>query len=77
MVRCIGAVTVTVLYLKFFYFLRIFDNTAPLIRMIIEIVLSIRYFLLVYVIAVVGFGNGIYILSQNNTSENRFSGNFV
>jgi len=76
-VRSIGALTVIVLYLKFFYFLRVFDNTAPLIRMIIQISFDIRYFIMVFFIAVIGFGNGLYILSENNPPDTEFTKGFV
>ena len=35
MVNIIGSVTVILIYLKFFYFLRIFEASAPYIRMIV------------------------------------------
>jgi hypothetical protein len=34
-VRIIAACTIIILYMKFFYFLRIFENTSTLIRMIV------------------------------------------
>ena len=62
-ISVVGAFTVTALYLKFFYFLRIFDRTAPYIRMIIQISSDIKYFIFILLIAIIGFGNGFYILS--------------
>jgi len=44
-------------YLRFFYFLRIFDSSAPLVRTIIEITADIKYFIFVFFLAIVGFGS--------------------
>lgn len=59
-----GAFTVITLYLKLFYFLRIFDATNSFIRMIVQMTFDIRFFIFILVIAIVGFGNGFFILSQ-------------
>ena len=55
-------------YLKWFgllYYLRGFKNTGPLIRMIIEIVKNIKYFLLVLSIAVCAGANLFFVLLNN------------
>lgn len=53
-------------YLRFFYFLRIFDSSAHLVRTIIEITYDIRNFLFVFMVGVIGFGASFFILSNNN-----------
>lgn len=58
----VGAVAVLLMWMKLFYFLRIFSSTAHLIRMIIEIISDMRYFVLVLMLAVLAFGNSFYIL---------------
>lgn len=63
----IGAFLVIALYLKFFYFLRIFDRTAYLIRIITKITDDIKYFLFIFLIALFGFGNGFLILARSNS----------
>ena len=55
-----------IFYLRFFYFLRIFDSSAPLIRTIIEITTDIRHFLLVFLIGVLGVGASFQIIVNNN-----------
>jgi hypothetical protein len=55
-VRPIMAFCNLIFYLRFFYFLRIFDSSAHLIRTIIEITSDIRYFLFVFLLGITGFG---------------------
>ena len=71
-------------YLRFFYFLRIFDSSAHLVRTIIEITFDIRNFLFVFMVGVVGFGASFFILSNNNQANaepntfiNSFSMSFI
>lgn len=66
-------VAVLIMYLKTFYFLRIFTSTASLIRMISEITYNMKYFAMVLVLACVGFGNCFLILARNATDFD-FSG---
>lgn len=49
-----------------FYFLRVFETTSRLIRMIIEIVNDMQNFLIVLVIGIIGFSGGFYILQQGS-----------
>jgi len=51
------ACAVLLMWLKLFYFGRIFVTTASMIRMIIEISLDMRYFLLILILTIAGFGN--------------------
>lgn len=53
-------------FMRFFYFLRIFDKTAHLIRTIVEITVDIFDFLLVFYLGIIGFGLSFFILSNNN-----------
>lgn len=60
--RPVAAMCLIVLWVKMFYFLRVFDSTSKLIRMIIEIVNDMKTFLIVLMIGVLGFTGGLYIL---------------
>ena len=69
-------------WVKLFYYLRAYKSTSQLIRMIIEIVKDIRYFLLVLLIGIFGFAGGFYILQfglsklekDNDSSDHLFVG---
>lgn len=50
------------MWVKLFYYMRAYDSTSQLIRMIIETVKDIRYFLFVLLIGIFGFAGGFYIL---------------
>jgi hypothetical protein len=62
--RFFAALSSLLLWIKLFYFLRTFESTARLIRMIIEIINDMKNFLMVLVICIFGFTNGFYIIQQ-------------
>lgn len=71
-----AAISLLFLWLKLFYFGRVFTSTAALIRMIIEITFDMRYFLVLMLVAVAGFANSFYILARNDTEADPvFTGN--
>lgn len=61
----IASVAVILMWFKAFYFLRAFEQTSYLIRMIIEIVWDVRWFFLIFVVGVLGFANVFYVLVNN------------
>ena len=76
--RSILVIVTFFMWMKFFYFLRIFKNTGYLIRMISEVVVDMRYFFLVLFICVAAFGDSLLTLSKDNPEgEERFIHGFV
>ena len=67
--RPIASICLIILWIKLFYFLRVFESTSRLIRMIIEIVNDMKNFLMVLGIGIIGFSGGFYILQQGLTEE--------
>jgi hypothetical protein len=63
--RIHSSISVFFMYLKLFYFMRLFAPTAALIRMIIEICKDMYVFLILFFFAVIAFANTQYILSLN------------
>ena len=59
--KILGAISIFLLYLKFFYWLRLFDGTAAFIRMLKEIVIDIVPFLTFLVVCVAMFGNTLLL----------------
>lgn len=55
-IRPIMAVCAMIFFLRFFYFLRIFDASAHLVRTIVEITFDIKVFIFVFFLGVLGFG---------------------
>ncbi|CAD7935961.1 unnamed protein product [Amoebophrya sp. A25] len=64
----ITGVTISVLmaWMKLFYFCQPFRNIGSFIRMLIEIFVDIRYFLIVVSIALLGFGTAFYVLYKDD-----------
>jgi hypothetical protein len=54
------------IWLKFLYFLRIFESTGYLIRIIVEVCIDMRFFLALLLLTFVAFGNAIYDISKGN-----------
>jgi len=73
----VAAISVLVLYFKLFYFLRIFFATAYLVRMIIEIIIDMKFFVGVLMIATIAFGNSFYILGRNSPDGENLAGSNV
>lgn len=61
--RALGSVAVGLMWCKLFYFLRLFTVTAPLVRIIMQIIKDMSIFSFVFTIAIFGFGNTYYILA--------------
>ena len=54
------------LWLKLFYFLRLFEETAAFISMILEMFKDIKVFLLIFFIGVFAFANTYFILDSGD-----------
>lgn len=67
--RPIASLCLIILWIKLFYFLRVFESTSRLIRMIIEIVNDMKNFLIVLIIGILGFSGGFYILQQGLSED--------
>lgn len=63
--RRLEAVGVLLMWVRLLYFFRIMDSTAPLIRMIQEILYDMRAFVFMFVLIIFGFANGFYVLAKN------------
>ena len=58
------------MYLKLFYFLRIFARTAALVRLIIETTKDMIYFLIILMLGVTAIGHWFYVFAyKENTNE--------
>lgn len=54
------------IWLKFLYYLRIFEATSSLIRMIMQVIYDIRHFLFVLLLTIVAFGDSFKTISNGN-----------
>jgi len=71
--RGLSAVACFFMYVKLFYFLRIFKLTAPLVRMIVDVTFSIKVFVLLFLVFLLASANSFYILSaETRSNEEQF-----
>ena len=47
------------------YFLRIIEATAPLVRMIINILYDMKAFMILFFLVIFAFASGFYFLAKN------------
>lgn len=67
-----AAFSIFLLYIKFFYWLRLFDSTAAFIRMLKEIIVDIVPFLTFLVVCIAMFANTFLIFDQSRRLQGRF-----
>lgn len=60
------------IWLKFLYFLRIFESTGYLIRIIVQVCIDMRHFLLLLLLTFIAFGEAIQSISD--TTDEKFTG---
>ena len=63
--RALFSFAVLIMWFKLFYLLRFFFRTAFLVRMIIEIVRDMKWFVFVFSLAVGGFAHSFWLISEN------------
>jgi len=60
------------IWLKFLYFLRIFEKTGYLISIIIEVVKEMKYFLFILMLTIFAFGDSLAQISSTNKEGKGF-----
>lgn len=64
--RTIGASCVLLMWVKFFYYLRIFEPTAQFIKLMTVIIRNLSTFGFTFLLAVIAFTNSFYIMGLND-----------
>ena len=72
-----AAISIFLLYIKFFYWLRLFDSTAAFIRMLKEIIEDIVPFLTFLIVCVSMFANTFLIFDQSRRLQGRLDERIV
>jgi hypothetical protein len=67
--RSIGSLAIFFLWIKFFYFLRIFTPTSAFIRMITEIIKDMGVFAGIYLLANAAFANAFFVLDAGTPGD--------
>lgn len=68
----IHALASLLMWVKLLYFLRIFKSTGYLIRMLTEVMYSMRVFLTVFCIVLIGFGESFLRFSEMSPPDHQF-----
>jgi len=63
-------VAVFILWYKLIYWFRLFESTSFYIKLIVETIKSIEYFIIIFVVFLLAFSNAIFILNTNRTDGN-------
>ena len=63
--RILCCIAVILQWQKSFYWLRLFDNTSFYVRLIVDTLFDIKYFLILFAMILMTFGNAIFILSKD------------
>ena len=64
--RALGSACVLFLWIKFYYFMRLFSATARFIRMIQQVIIDIFAFGMAFVFCIMAIGQTYFILAQNS-----------
>ena len=57
----------TLMWVKTFYWMRLFSNTSFYIRLIMETLKDIKYFLILFVFIMMCFGNALLVMNQGRS----------
>jgi len=59
----ISAVAICIMWLKIFYFGRLFLLTAGIIKIVVEIMFDMKWFLVLFFMIIAAFTNSFYVIS--------------
>ena len=76
-IATIHAVASVLMWLKFMYFLRLFEATGYLIRIVVNMLWDMRTFILILFIVQIGFGEAFLRLSEQSEGDGQFLPNFA
>ena len=69
-VRAIGALAVFFLWIKVFYWMRLFASSAYFITLIANTIFDIRVFTVVVLLVIMAFANFFYVINLNTPGGN-------
>ena len=67
--RYIVAIATVFLWIKLLYFMRVFRGTGFYIRVITEVTIDLRDFLLIFLISILAFSDAMLTMSMGNIEE--------
>lgn len=68
--RTVQSINTFFIWFKMIFFMRIFSGTAYLIRMIIQVIIDMKAFMLIFFISIIAFGDAMLAVAMGN-GENK------
>ena len=68
-IRQLAGISMTLMWVKTFYWMRLFSNTSFYIRLIMETLKDIKYFLILFIFIMMCFGNALLVMNQGRSSH--------
>ena len=65
-VRTVYSFAAVIMWIRFLYFFRIFRNTGYYIKMLVQVMFDIRYFIFIFVLTIFSFAHAWFIYLKNN-----------
>jgi hypothetical protein len=66
-VRTLYAFSAIIMWIRFLYFFRIFRTTGYYIRILVNVIQDIRYFIFIFVLTIFAFAHACYVFLKNNS----------
>jgi len=71
-IRTLGSISSFFMWIKVFYWMRLFKNSAIFVTLIVSTLSDLRTFLMVVLIILLAFANFFYILNLNTPASETF-----
>jgi len=72
-----GALGCFIMWVKVFYWMRLFKSTAPFVTLIFQTIADIKVFMIMLIIIILAFTNFFYIMNLNSLAAQDENGNAV
>lgn len=77
-IQRLNSVSIFCLWINILNYLRLFRKTGYLIHLIIQVIVDMKYFLMIVGVTLISFSSAFYILSRSNVGEGDFlDGSFI
>lgn len=68
-IRTIGATACLMMWLKIFYWMRLFDKTAHYVTLIVQTITNVEVFFIMLTIVMLAFANFFFIINSNSSAN--------
>ena len=75
--RLMAAISCVLMWVKLFYWMRLFGNTSFYIRMVVDTIADVMIFLILVFMILFTFGNAMFILNYNRSIDDAAGDNII